>query len=130
MASYGATSINNLVERVRKDTSLAAIIGGVEDITNRVLGYYSQLHGSETLERLVDQFVGSLQKHGRFESSRDGVLALDDSTMRKFGKHMENIAVVYDHCDNLYYLGYVMVSTCYADGKKAYPLQLRVSYSN
>ena len=38
MASYGATSLNNLVERLRKDTSLAAIVGGVEDITNRVAG--------------------------------------------------------------------------------------------
>jgi len=122
MASYGATSLNNLVERLRKDTSLAAIVAGVEHITNRVLGYYSQLHEIGTLEQLVDRFVRGLQDKGRFESSKEGVLALDDSTMRKFGKHMENISIVFDHCDNLYYLGYVMVSTCYADGDKVYPV--------
>ena len=48
--------------------------------------------------------------------------------MRKFGKKMENISIVFDHCDNLYYLGYVMVSTCYADGDKAYPVNFRVPY--
>jgi hypothetical protein len=122
MATYGATSVRDLVKHVQDDTALAEIAGGIEQITDRVLGYYNKLHDIGTLEQLVDRFVRGAQATDRFESSKDGVIALDDSTMRKFGKSMEHIAVVYDHCDNLYYLGYVMVSTCYCDPKKAYPI--------
>jgi hypothetical protein len=40
MASYGATSVAALAQRVQQDTSLQAIVGGVKQITDRVLGYY------------------------------------------------------------------------------------------
>ena len=121
MSSYGAKSVKDLVEQVQEDTSLAAILGDIEKITDRVIGYYNKLHEVGTMEELLDQFLGRAQKAGRFASRKDGVIATDDCTMRKFGKTMEHIAVVYDHCDKLYYLGYVMVSTCYGDATKAYP---------
>jgi hypothetical protein len=122
MATYGATSVRDLVKHVQEDTALAEIAGGIEQITDRVLGYYNKLHEVGTLEQLCDQFVRGAQGTDRFQSKKDGIIALDDSTMRKFGESMEHIAVVYDHCDNLYYLGYVMVSTCYCDSEKAYPI--------
>lgn len=122
MATYGATSVRDLVKHVQEDTALAEIAGGIVQITERVLQYYDKMHEVGTLERLVDEFVRGIQKTDRFESTKDGVIALDDSTMRKFGESMEHIAVVYDHCDNVYYLGYVLVSTCYCDSKKAYPI--------
>jgi hypothetical protein len=122
MATYGATSVRDLVIHVDEDTALEEICGGINQITDRVLGYYNKQHEIDTLEQLADQFVRVVQGSNRFESTKDGVVALDDSTMRKFGKTMEHIAVVYDHCDNVYYLGYVMVSTCYCDSKKAYPI--------
>ena len=122
MATYGATSVRDLVKHVQEDTALAEIAGGIEQITDRVLGYYNKLHDVGKMEQLVDQFVRGTQGTDRFRSTKDGVIALDDSTMRKFGKTMEHIAVVFDHCDNLYYLGYVMVSACYCDPKKAYPI--------
>src|SRR5438128_1224320 len=57
MATYGANSVRDLVKHVQGDTALAEIAGGIEQITDRVLGYYNKLHDVGTLEQLADQFV-------------------------------------------------------------------------
>lgn len=121
-SAYGATSISDLEEKAKADTSLASIMDGIGEITQRVLRYYAERHGESTLNQLLDRFVRRAQETPRFESREDGILALDDSTFQKFGKNMEHIQVVYDHCDKQYYLGYVVVSTCYCDATKAYPV--------
>lgn len=121
-SAYGATSIRDLEKKAREDTALAAVMDGVSEITQRVLRYYDGRHGQGTLDQVLDQFVRRAQETQRFESREDGILALDDSTIEKFGKSMEHIAVVYDHCDKRFHLGYVVVSTCYCDTTKAYPV--------
>lgn len=124
-SAYGATSISDLEDKAKKDTSLASIMGGISEITQRVLHYYAERHDESTLDQLLDRFTRRAQETARFESREDGILALDDSTFQKFGKSMEHIQVVYDHCDKRYYLGYVVVSTCYCDATKAYPVNFQ-----
>ena len=63
-----------------------------------------------------------MQKRGRFKSKKEGILAVDDSTLVKTGKKMENIEVVFEHGMKQYLLGYVIVVVSYADSEKAYPL--------
>lgn len=121
-SSYGATSVRDLQRKAQEDTSLAAILEGIGEIHEHVLRYFSKRHEETTLEQLLDRFVRESQRTGRFESREDGILAIDDSTIEKFGKHMDHIAVVYDHCDKRFHLGYVVVSTCYCDTTKGYPV--------
>ena len=121
-ATYGARSVRDLERKAQEDTALAAVMDGVGEITQRVLRYFEERHDENTLTGLLDRFICRAQKDQRFESREDGILALDDSTIEKFGKKMENIAVVYDHCEKRYYLGFVLVSTCYCDATKAYPV--------
>ena len=121
-ATYGATSVRDLERKAKEDTALAAVMDGIGQITQRVLRYFEERHDQNTLASLLDRFLCRAQKHKGFESREDGILALDDTTIQKFGKEMENIAVVYDHCEKRYYLGFVLVSTCYCDAKKSYPV--------
>jgi hypothetical protein len=120
--TYGARSTRELERHASEDPSLAAVMDGVTAITQRVLRYFQARHNEDTMGNLLDRFVRGVQHGARFETSKDGILALDDSTIRKYGKHMEHITVVYDHCDKVYYLGYVVVSTCYCDKDKAFPV--------
>lgn len=124
-SAYGATSVTDLRKKAEEDTALAEIMAGVGEIEEHVLRYYRGRHDVTTLESLLGQFVGSVQHTSRFESRKDGVLALDDSTIEKFGKNMEHIAVVYEHCEKRYCLGYVVVSTCYCDSDKLYPVNFQ-----
>jgi len=120
--TYGARSVSELHAKASGDPTLAAVMGGVAAVTERVLRYFAKRQDTATLDSLVDRFGRDAQKTTRFKTSKDGILALDDSTMRKYGKHMEHITVVYDHCEKQYYLGYVVVSTCYCDKDKAFPV--------
>jgi len=124
-SAYGATSVTDLRKKAEEDTALAEIMAGVGEIEEHVLRYYRGRHDVMTLESLLGQFIGSVQHTSRFESRKDGVLALDDSTIEKFGKNMEHIAVVYEHCEKRYCLGYVVVSTCYCDADKLYPVNFQ-----
>jgi hypothetical protein len=125
-ASYQATSVKDLQEKAKQDQALADILDGVEEITDRVLRYYRTRHEEVTLESLMDRFVEGTQRVPRFQSKVDGVLALDDSTIEKFGKKkMDHIAVVYDHCEKRFHYGFVVVSTCYCDSDKLYPVNFQ-----
>jgi hypothetical protein len=126
-AAYGATSVKDLKEKAQKDRSLLCILENtkIQDIEDHVLRYFRKRHNRETHEDLLEQFVRNAQGIPRFESRSDGIIALDDSTIEKFGKHMEHIAVVFEHCEKRFCLGYVIVSTCYCDGNKIYPINFR-----
>ena len=122
-SAYGVTSVARLQEKAQQDPALAKILedGGVATIEDHVLRYFRKRHDIETHEALQELFVRKLQGQSRFKSRPDGVLALDDCTLEKFGKNMEHIAVIYDHVEKRFCLGYVVVSTCYNDGDKLYP---------
>ena len=70
--------------------------------------------------------VGLMQQTGatRFKSSSvdSGVLALDDSLMRHYGKHFENIYHLYDHVRENYTFAHNLVSVHYSDDKTDYPV--------
>lgn len=124
---YGVTSVKALKEKAQEDKALARMIedSGIEVIEDHVLRYFRKRHDVETHEALLERFVQHVQSTPRFESRSDGVIALDDSTMEKSGKHMEHIAVVFEHCEKRFCLGYVVVSTCYCDAKKIYPINFQ-----
>jgi hypothetical protein len=123
-AAYGATSVKDLKEKAQRDRALARLLEdtGIETIEDHVLRYFRKRHDVQTQEALLERFVLGIQDAPRFSSRGDGVIALDDSTEEKFGKHMEHIAVVFEHCEKRFCLGYVVVSTCYCDKDKLYPL--------
>jgi hypothetical protein len=123
-ASYGATSVKDLKEKAQRDRTLARILEdtGIETIEDHVLRHFRKRHDVETHEELLERFVRHIQGTPRFESRREGIIALDDSTVEKTGKHMEHIAVVFEHCQKRFCLGYVVVTTCYCDPTKIYPI--------
>ena len=123
-ASYGATSVKELKEKAQQDRALARLLedAQIQSIEDHVLRYFRKRHDLEEHEDLLERFVTHVQDIPRFESRPDGVIALDDSTLVKTGKHMEHIAVVFEHCEKRFCMGYVVVSTCYSDPTKIYPI--------
>ena len=80
-------------------------------INDRATGYFAASHEETTLEQLLDRVVQRAHEQKRFATRRDGILAGDDTTVEKTGKSTDDIAIVFDHCNDRYYLGFVIVST-------------------
>jgi len=123
-SSYGVDSVAKLQEKARQDKALAQILPAVEAINEKVILYFED-KPPEQWEGLLDACTRRMQQEPRFTSRPDGVLALDDSPLPKTGKQMEEISVIYDHTTGQYTLGYVLVSTFYADEKKGYPVNFQ-----
>ena len=124
-SSYNVDSVEKLQKKARNDKALAAVINSVNLINNKLILYFQKINAPDTLEKFLDQAVKNMQKHKRFASKNDGIIAVDDSTFEKTGKKMEHISIVFDHVEKRYILGYVIVSTAYADNKKAYPINFQ-----
>ena len=86
----------------QRDTSLAPLMDGVSMITERDLRFFQTRRDCPTVDTLLERFVGRAQQTSRFKSREDGIITIDDSMMEKFGKKMENVAVVPDHCAKFY----------------------------
>lgn len=121
-SAYGAKSITQLEEKAKKDKALAEVIEDIRKINNKMLLYFQGRNETSKFEELLDRVIKSTQKGGRFRSKKEGILAVDDSTLAKTGKKMENIEVVFEHGTKQYMLGYVIVVVSYADSEKAYPV--------
>ena len=118
-SSYGVTSIAGLASKAKKDQSLASVLEDVKKINNKVILYFQQNNEISTYEQLVDRIVSSGQTNGRLKSTKKGILIVDDSPLIKTGKKMEEIEIIFDHVEKRYVLGYVLVSTSYADKTKS-----------
>lgn len=123
-SSYGVDSVAKLEAKAQEDTALAEILRDVKAITEKVILYFEK-HAPQQWEQLLDASTQRMQQEPRFVSQATGILALDDSPLPKTGKKMENISVIYDHTQDRYVLGYVLVSTFYADEKKGYPVNFQ-----
>jgi hypothetical protein len=121
-SAYGVKSIKQLEEKAKKDKALAEVIEDIRKINNKMLLYFQGRNEISKFEELLDKVIESMQERGRFKSREEGILAVDDSTLAKTGKKMENIEVVFEHGTKQYMLGYVIVVVSYADSEKAYPL--------
>ena len=119
-SSYDVTSIAGLASKAKKDQSLASVLEDVKKINNKVILYFQQNNDISTYEQLVDRIVSSGQTNGRIKSTKKGILIVDDSPLIKTGKKMEEIEIIFDHVEKRYVLGYVLVSTSYADKTKSY----------
>jgi hypothetical protein len=121
-SAYGAKSITQLEQKARKDKALAEVIENIKKINNKMLLYFQGRNEISKFEELLDKVIELMQERGRFRSKKEGILAVDDSTLVKTGKNMEHIEVVFEHGTKQYVLGYVIVVVSYADSEKAYPL--------
>ena len=128
-SSYNVDSVERLQKKAQTDRALAAVIDPINLINNKLILYFQEINAPDTLEKFLDQAVKSMQKHKRFASKKEGIIAVDDSTFEKTGKKMEHISIVFDHVEKRYILGYVIVSTAYADNKKAYPINFQFRLS-
>lgn len=123
-SSYGVDSVAKLEAKAQEDTALAEILRDVQAITEKVILYFEN-HAPRQWKQLLDACLQRMQQEPRFVSQATGILALDDSPLPKTGKKMENISVIYDHTQDRYVWGYVLVSTFYADEKKGYPVNFQ-----
>jgi len=121
-AAYGSKSITQLEEKAKNDKSLARVIKDIEKINKKMLLYFQGRNEISKFEELLDKLIKSTQKGCRFRSKKEGILAVDDSTLVKTGKKMEKIEVVFEHGTKQYVLGYVIVVVSYADSEKFYPV--------
>jgi len=96
-SAYGAKSITQLEEKARKDKALSEVIEDIRKINNKMLLYFQGRNEIPKFEELLDKVIKSMQEGGRFKSKKEGILAVDDSTLAKTGKKMENIEVVFEH---------------------------------
>ena len=128
-SSYNVNSVEKLQKKAKTDKALAAVINSIDLINNKLILYFQKINAPDCLEKFLDQAIKTMQKHKRFASKKDGIIAVDDSTYEKTGKKMEHIGIVFDHVDKRYILGYVIVSTAYADNKKSYPINFQFRLS-
>ena len=119
-SSYDVTSITGLASKAKKDQSLSSVLEDVKKINNKVILYFQQNNEISAYEQLVDRIVSSGQTNGRLKSTKKGILIVDDSPLIKTGKKMEEVEIIFDHVEKRYVLGYVLVSTSYADKTKSY----------
>jgi hypothetical protein len=54
---------------------------------NKLILYFQKIIAPDTLEKFLDRAVRAMQKHKRFASKKDGIIAVDDSTFEKTGKN-------------------------------------------
>jgi len=85
-SAYGAKSITQLEEKAKKDKALAEVIEDIRKINNKMLLYFQGRNEISKFEELLDKMIESMQEGGRFKSKKEGILAVDDSTLVKTGK--------------------------------------------
>lgn len=120
-----AKSIVGLAEQVKEDKLLKNIIESNLDkinINNKVLTNFVDGLNIEKSVRANEEIIKVMQTNQITKADVDGVIIGDDTNLKKTGKHMENIAIIYDHGDGTYGRGYSVVTTHYADDRKHYPL--------
>lgn len=120
-----AKSIVGLTEQVKEDKLLKKIIEskhGKVNINNKVINNFVDDIRVEESDRVTEEIVKVMQTNSITKAKIDGVIIGDDTTLKKTGKNMENISIVYDHADGTYGIGYCLPTTHYADDKKNYPL--------
>ena len=128
-SSYGVTSILALSQKAKKDPSLNSIINDVEKINNKIFHYFQKNISLLTYQQLLDRVLSSCLNNGRFKSTKQGILIVDDSPLIKTGKKMEKIEIIFDHVEKRYVLGYVLVATSYADTTKSYCVNFQIRLS-
>jgi hypothetical protein len=94
-STYGAKSITQLEEKARKDKALAEVIEDIRKINNKMLLYFQGRNEISKFEELLDKVIESMQERGRFKSKKEGILAVDDSTLVKTGKKMADSEKAY-----------------------------------
>ncbi len=65
-----------------------------------------------------------LQNTPQTISTPEGVLSIDDTANRKYGKKSEGVAIPYSNLEKHPILSQVAVMSAYADHKKSYPLDI------
>ena len=116
-----AHSISNLAEKVRADPVLIELCAGDVVERKQLYRFLGKLT-KEQYQALMAHVLRQLQAHLRTASRPDGVMAGDETTVLKWAKKMPGISWVFKASEQRVGLGYEIVSTCYADGDKFYPL--------
>lgn len=68
------------------------------------------------------QRIRELQNHNETVWNRNGICILDDTIIKKTGKHMPGVGKFFDHAKERYVMGHNIVTLHYADKKTTYPL--------
>ena len=76
-SSYNVDSIEKLQKKARNDKALAAVIGSIKLINNKLILYFQKINTPETLEKFLDKAILTMQNHKRFASKKDGIIAVD-----------------------------------------------------
>ena len=117
----GARSVSDLADKAGHDPVLLECCAA--DLLERKQLY--RLLGKLTkaqYQAWLAHMLRRLQADPRTASRREGVVAGDETTVLKSGKKMPGISWVFKSSEQRFGLGYEIVSTCYADADKAYPL--------
>lgn len=116
-----AHSVSDLTDKVRADPVLIELCAANLVERKQLYRFLGRLT-KEQYQALMAHVLRQLQADPRTASRPDGVVAGDETTVLKWAKKMPGISWVFKASEQRVGLGYEIVSTCYADGDKFYPL--------
>lgn len=116
-----AHSISDLTDKVRADPVLIELCAADMIERKQLYRFLGKLTKAQ-YQALMAHVLKQLQTDPRTASRPDGIMAGDETTILKWAQKMPGLSWVYKASEQRVGLGYEVVSTCYADGDKYYPL--------
>ena len=99
----------------------------IDDITGNVLDgrHQSSLNRFLTKRKWDLKKLNAIRLQENLQNRNGGVLALDDMLIEKYGKLMDGVGYLMDHCSGRTILCHDVVSTFYHQGKQQLPLYVQ-----
>ncbi len=113
----GYASVNSLIKSGIKVLDIKASKDVFYDIKNNELINWRRL-----LMFHVKRFMYLISHNVTLQKDGKTALIIDDSTLEKTGKKIENVGTVYDHTGNIYILGYKLLVCGFWDGDSFIPI--------
>jgi hypothetical protein len=79
-----------------------------------------------SLEELNRQRLSLLSSLSGTEMKRDGALSIDDTLLKHYGEHFEQIAYLFDHVEQNYTWAHNLVTLHYSDNETDYPVHFQL----
>jgi len=79
-----------------------------------------------SLKELNRQRLSLLASVSGTEMKRDGALSIDDTLLKHYGEHFEQIAYLFDHVEQNYTWAHNLVTLHYSDNETDYPVHFQL----
>lgn len=126
MPLIDATSVTKLLKKTRKDSFLKKLAERLAIGKLKVYTVTRFLAGKWEWDKFNRLRVEALQKMDVTRAMKNGLLIIDSSILRKFGKKMNKIKWIWCYVTKRHVLGYNLIALIYACARIEYPIDFRL----